>query len=264
MTAFKNIKLGFSSYGKAFSIIFNNNLWWVLFIPVILNIILFWTGFEIKEIVSNYINNKIFELTNLENAEFFMSDILKSSLSLILGFSFSVIFFFIIAYFGGYLIIIIMSPFLAYISEKAEEIITGKTYQFKLEQFAFEIFRGILIATRNFLIQTGIFLGVMIIGFVPILGWFVSILSTIFLIIISSYFYGFSFMDYSNERKRLSITKSVKLIRKYKWAAISNGLIFSIILILPFCGGTLAAFFAIFSAAAGSISMVEIHKSENI
>lgn len=264
MSFSKNISLGFSSYGKAFNILFRHNLWWTLFIPLILYVILLFTGFELKDYIAEYLKTKILGTTSLENADFFMSDFLKGAVSWIVGISFTIIFFFAFSFFGGYLIIILMSPLLAYLSEKTEQIVTGKEYPFNLEQFARDIFRGILLALRNMLIQTGIFLVILIIGFVPVLGWIVSIISSIFLFILSAYFYGFSFMDYSNERQRFNISKSIKIIRKYKLVAITNGGIFGFALIIPFCGASIAPFFAIVSVIAASIAMTEIHQFENI
>lgn len=264
MSFSKNIGLGFSTYGKAFNILFRHNLWWTLFIPLILYIILLFTGFELKDQIAEYLKSTILGATNLENADFFLSGFLKGAVSWIIGVSFTIIFFFAFSFFGGYLIIILMSPLLAFLSEKTEKIITGKDYPFDIQQFARDIFRGILLALRNMLIQTGIFLGIFVIGFIPVLGWIVSIVSSIFLFILSSYFYGFSFMDYSNERQKLNISTSVKIIRKYKWTAITNGGIFGFTLIIPFCGASIAPFFAIVSAIAASIAMTEIHNNENI
>ncbi|OFX59483.1 MAG: hypothetical protein A2046_00685 [Bacteroidetes bacterium GWA2_30_7] len=263
MSFSKDISLGFSSYSKAFNILFRHNLWWTLFIPLILYLILLFTGFELKDYIADYLKTNIIESTNLENADFFLSSYIKGTVSWIIGFSFTIIFFFVFSFFGGYLIIILMSPLLAYLSEKTEEIVTGKEYPFDIMQFTRDIFRGILLALRNMLIQTGIFLAIIVICLVPVLGWIVSIISSIFLFFISAYFYGFSFMDYSNERQRLNISKSVEIIRKYKWVAITNGGIFGLSLIIPFCGATIAPFFAIFSVIAASIAMTKIYQNES-
>jgi len=260
----KDIGIGFSTYGKAISFIFRHNLWWFFAFPILFNIIIFWTGIEFKEYITEIINTKILGATGLDTADFFLSDFLKGTVSWIIGISFSIIFFFVFTYFGGYIVLIAMSPILAYLSEKTEKIYTGKDYPLSAEQLMRDIFRGILIAIRNMSIEFAYMLALLIIGFMPFIGWFFSIIGSFFLFFVSSYFYGFSFMDYSNERKRLNISKSVQLIRAHKSLAIVNGGIFSLSLIIPFCGVSLSGFFAIVSVVAASLAMTEVYQIDNI
>ena len=258
-----NISLGFSSYGKAINLIFSKGLWWFFLFPVAFNVLLFYSGFEVKSIVSEYAENYLLGATGLNGEEFFLSEFLKGAMSWIIGIVFSLIMFLVLAYFGGYIIIIIMSPILAYLSEKTEKIITGKDYPFSAEQLMRDVVRGILIALRNAGIEFGLFIMLFIVSLLPIIGALLSIIGSIFLFLISSYFYGFSFMDYSNERKRLNISQSIAVIRKHKWLAITNGGIFSLSLLIPFCGVSLAGFFAIISVVAASIAMTEVLEKEN-
>jgi len=72
----------------------------------------------------------------------------------------------------------------------------------------------------------------------------VSPLSALFLFAVGAYFYGFSTMDYNNERARLSVGQSAALIRKYRWLAVANGAVFSLWLFIPVLGtfvGTIIA-----------------------
>jgi CysZ protein len=264
MSAFQDIKLGFRTYGKAFGFVFQHNLWWAFFIPFAINIILFITGFEITDYISESIKNYLLNATDLNNADFFLSGALKTAISWVVGVSFSIIFFFLYTYYGGYITLILMSPLLAYLSERTEEISTGNKYPFNGEQFMRDIVRGVAIALRNMFIETGYIILFFILGIVPFIGWFFALISAIILFFVSSYFYGFSFLDYSNERKKLKIKTSVLLIRKHKWLAITNGSIFSLTLVLPFCGLFVSGFFAIISVVAASLAMTEVYKNNNI
>ncbi len=257
-----DVSLGFSTYGKAISLIFSKGLWWFFLFPIAFNIAMYYTGFEVKAMIADYIENYLLSATGLEEGEFFMSGVLKGAMSWILTIILSLVMFFVLAYFGGYIIIIIMSPILAFLSEKTEKIITGKDYPFSAEQLMRDVVRGVLIAARNVGIEFGLLLAFFMISFFPVIGGFLSIIGSIFLFLISSYFYGFSFMDYSSERKRLSISQSISVIRKHKWLAITNGGIFSLSLLIPFCGVSLAGFFAIISVVAASIAMTEILDNE--
>lgn len=258
----KQIGLGFSSYGKALNIIFSNGLWWYFLVPVFLNILLIVSGFELKDLLIDSIKNWILDITNLNGSDFFGASIIKSSVSWIVGISLTIILFFVYAYFGGYIILAIMSPVFTLLSEKTETILTGKKFPFNGEQLMRDIVRGVLIVLRNLIIELGLILIVFFIGFLPLIGTLISIISGIVLFFISSYFYGFSFIDYSSERKKLKINKSVAYVRKHKWFAITNGGLFSLTLLLPLCGLSISGFIAIVSVVAASYSVVEMDKQE--
>ena len=72
-------------------------------------------------------------------------------------------------------------------------------------------------------------------------------------------------MDYSNERRKRNISQSVRILRKYKWVVIGNGMVLSLLIIMPLCGiGTLLApFAAIVSVVAGAVAMEKINELEN-
>ncbi len=256
------VGIGFSTYGKALNIIFNNGLWWYFLIPLALNIILIFTGFELKDMLVDSIKDWLLNITNLKNADFFLSDFIKSSLSWIVGISMTIILFFVYAYFGGYIILALLSPVFTILSEKTETILTGKKYPFNGEQFMRDIVRGVLIVMRNIFIEFGLILLVFFFSFIPLIGTIISLISGIILFFISSYFYGFSYIDYSSERKKLNIHKSVAYVRKHKKFAITNGSIFSLSLLLPFCGLSISGFVAIISVVAAATGVIEIDNAE--
>ena len=248
MNNFQQIKLGLKSYSQAFSFIFKNKLGWTLLIPVILNIILFAVAQNYIIELIDYIKGFVEDWSLIKDSEF-----LNGAVSVIVGFFIEVLFFIAFAYLGGYIVLMIMSPLLSYISERTEQILTGNDYRFNLGNLVKDTFRGIIMAIRNMLIEL-VFLGfALIIGFIPFIGWIGAIL----LFFISAYFYGFSFIDYYNERQRLKIKESATLVKKYKGIAISNGGVFALSLLIPFCGAYLALFVALFSVVAATIAMTE-------
>ncbi|RLD82661.1 MAG: hypothetical protein DRJ10_04820 [Bacteroidetes bacterium] len=248
MTNFQQIKLGLKSYSKAFTFIFKNKLGWTFLVPIVLNIILF-------VVVQNY----IFELITYVKA--FAGDwsLIKDSgfwsgaVSVVVGFFIEILFFIAFAYLGGYVVLIIMSPLLSYISEKTEQVLTGNEYNFNFVNLIKDTFRGIIMAIRNMLIEIGFLILAFIVGFIPVIGWFAAFL----LFFISAYFYGFSFIDYYNERQRLTIKESATLVKKYKWIAISNGGVFALTLFIPILGSYLVLFVAILSVVAATLAMNE-------
>jgi len=236
-------------------------LWWYFLFPILLNILFLIGGFYGIGIITSWVEDWFINLINIDSEPFlgleFMNTIgfyLKKASSGFMWLFFKVTFFFVFATFGGYIIIICLSPIFAILSEKTEEILLGKTYPFNPDQMMRDIVRGILIALRNVFIETLYIILFFIIGFIPLVGQFAAII----LFFISAYFYGFSFIDYALERQRFNIKKSVQFMRLNKGVAIANGSIFALVMFIPFCGVTLAGFVSIISVVAATISSQQI------
>jgi len=254
MTTFQQIKLGFTTYGKAIEFIFKNNLYLFFFVPVVLNLALFFGGYAFIRSLTEWITEWVIAGVGLQDADFFLSDFLGGFLMAIIWIILKLLFFLVFAYFGGYIILIFMSPVLAHLSEKTDSIITGTNYPFSADQLMRDVFRGITIALINMTIEFFFIIILFVLSFIPLLTWACPIA----LFLISSYFYGFSFMDYSSERNKLKIKDSMKFIWKNKWVSTTNGAVFSIGLLIPFCGVMLAGFSAIISVVAATMAVHEI------
>ncbi len=266
MSLFKNFGTGFNAYGKAFSLLFSKGLWWYLLFPFLLNIIFFIGGLLGIGSLTDFIEGWLTDAMKIEDDTMFGAEYLREAAGYISGVMsglvwviMKVIFFFVFATFGGYIVIICLSPVFAFLSEAVEEKLTGNKYKFNGDQIMRDVVRGILIACRNLFIEIGWIIVIFILGlFVPLLG---GIIGTVIIFFISSYFYGFAFIDYTNERRRLTIKQSVRFIRDNKGLAIANGMIFSFFLLIPFCGTFLAGFVAILSVVAATVAT---HKVVNL
>ncbi len=256
---FKNFGTGFRAYGKAIELLFTKQLWWFLLFPVALNIIFLVLGWLGIGSLSDYFEGLIKGLLTIDNDSFTgaeyvapVSDYLSSAAGFVIWGLLKFVLFFVFAYFGGYIIIICLSPVFAVLSEKTEEMLTGNTYKFNGDQMMRDVVRGVLIAFRNLFIELFYMIIIFVLGFfIPFLG---GIIGSILLFFISSYFYGFSFIDYTNERRRLTMKQSVKFIRANKGMAIANGMVFSFFLLIPMCGVTLSGFVAIISVVAATVA----------
>lgn len=140
--------------------------------------------------------------------------------------------------------LIVGSPLFGYLSEKTESIIEERDYPFSFPQLLKDIARGIRLAMRNALWQTVYTFTLLIISFVPILGW----ITPLIVLLIECYYYGFSMLDYSCERQKLSPTQSIEFIGKHKGLAIGNGLIFYLMHGLIGIGWVLAPAYAVIAA----------------
>ncbi len=143
-----------------------------------------------------------------------------------------------------YLFLIIGSPVFAYLSEKTEAIILNKDYPFSLKTFFSDVIRGIRIALRNTLWQTVYTVSVLILALIPVVGWITPLLS----LFIECYYFGFSMLDYTNERRELSSSQSIDFINRHKGLAIGNGMVFYLMHVLPVVGWIFAPGYAVIAA----------------
>ncbi len=253
MTFAKGLKLGIQSYSKAYQFIKKHKLTWYFLFPLVLNIILFTVGYSSTVSLSAKWFVYVTDWLNIGSWDFWGSGFLSSMLLFFLNIVLRLLFIIIFAYIGGYVVIILMSPVFAILSEKVETILTGNEYPFEFNQFINDIWRGIKLATRNFFIELLFTVVLLILSFVPIVGLFTSL--TLF--IISSYFYGFSFIDFSLERKKLNMNESIAFVKTNKGLAIGNGTIFSLVLLIPFVGVLVSGFVSIIALVAATIATTE-------
>lgn len=246
---------GVKSYRQAFTFLLKNKLLYFFLFPIAFNFLIYFSGLSVlndfRLLINQYLESYLESFGASENWWIlFLNKLFSISIWLVS----KVFFLYIFSLFGGYLTIIFLSPVFTYLSEKIASIQKGKTYNFNLTQFVNDVFRAILISFRNILIQLSMVLALFLIGFIPVIGWGVSIFGNLLIV---SYFYGFSFMDYTNERHQLSVKESVKIVRRKKGLAIGLGLVFYLCLFIPLLGGIISSFLAIISVVAATMSLEE-------
>lgn len=143
-----------------------------------------------------------------------------------------------------FLFLIVGSPVFAYLSEKTESIIEGRDFPFSFSQLLKDIVRGVKIALRNLLWQTVYVLTILIFSFIPVVGWIAPVIA----LLVECYYFGFSMLDYSSERNKMSASQSIEFIGRHKGLAIGNGIIFYIMHIIPVIGWLLAPSYAVIAA----------------
>ena len=246
---------GLKSYRQAFTFLLKNKLFYFFLFPIAFNFLIYFLGLsvlnEFRLLATQYFES-FFESFGASEDWWilFLNKFFSISILLIS----KVFFFYIFSLFGGYLTIIFLSPVFTYLSEKTASIQKGRIYNFKFTQFIKDIFRAIIISARNILVQLVMVFVLFLIGFVPVIGWGISIFGNLLIV---SYFYGFSFLDYTNERHQLSIKESVKIVRRKKGLAIGLGLVFYLCFFIPLLGGLISSFLAIISVVAATISLEE-------
>ncbi len=240
----KEIIIAIQAYFKAHRFIVKHRLWKWIFVPGLIYTILFLLGMFLFYKSSNYAINLILLKTG---AKEWMDKMHNSWLNFLMIFGQFILYLVLLLFYFSlfkYLFLMVGSPLFAYLSEKTEAIIEGKDFPFNFKQLIKDILRGIRIALRNMLWQTVYALSIFIVAFIPVIGWITPLIA----LMIECYYLGFSMLDYSSERHKLSASQSINFIGKHKGLAIGNGMIFYIMHLLPIVGWLLAPSYAVIAA----------------
>jgi CysZ protein len=215
MRFLKNFLFGMRAYFKAVKFIIENKLYWYLVFPAALMLIIYKLGAMVKN-------------HHLEPDAQNMNEIVWYLLYILIEISIAML----LMKFAKYLVVVILSPLISHLSMKTEKILTGNTYPFSLRQLIHDIKRAMRIVIRNFMWEYFFFL---IIFIVSILGWDDPKASPIFYLtfVIGFFYYGFAFLDYINERRRLDIAESIVFVRQNRGLAIAIGSIYSLLILVP-------------------------------
>lgn len=240
----KEIILAIQSYFQAHRFIVQHKLWKWILIPGLLYAILFFLGIYLFWTSSDSAIDYFFSISGLKawlNATdegwikflFIFGQVILKIILLIFYFSLF-----------KFLFLIIGSPLFAYLSEKTEAIIEGKEFPFSFVQLLKDMGRGVSIALRNTLWQTVYTISILIISLIPFVGWFTPPIA----LLIECYYFGFSMLDYSCERNKLSTSESIAFISRHKGLAIGNGIVFFAMHSIIIVGWILAPTYAVVAA----------------
>jgi len=246
----KDFSLAIGYYGRAINFIFKHRLAWYFLIPLILTLLLFFVSMGISERFTDYTDQWLDAKLKFDETAWYFK-LLNTLVFSFIWLIFKILFFLIFAYFSGFIILILVSPVLSHLSERVEEILTGHEYPFDAKQMLKDVVRGISLASTNLFKEMGFMILFFLLGFVPLVG----LLAPVGLLIISAYFYGFSFMDYAIERKKLSVKASSREVGLNKGTAIGNGFVFALVLMIPLVGSVLSSFVAVVSTVAATMSV---------
>jgi CysZ protein len=249
----KDIIIAIQSYYQAHQFIVKHKLWKWIFIPGIIYALLFCAGIYLFWISSGNAIDYLISTTGLKNWLFAMEG---SWLKFLFIFGQVILQLVLMLFYFSlfkYLFLIIGSPLFAYLSEKTEAIMDDKEFPFSFTQLMKDMIRGIKLALRNALWQTVYTISILIVSFIPVFGWF----TPLFALIIECYFLGFSMLDYSCERNKLSASQSIIFIGKHKGLAIGNGIVFYLMHMVIIVGWIFAPSYAVIAA---TISMYKVRQ----
>lgn len=260
----KEFLLGVSNYKKAFAFLSKNNLLIYYIAPLIVAVIFTIVSFLGISIFTDWLDTiyqQWFGIT-VKNTSFNIlkdyREFFSGAGEVVITILLKIIMFFLVFRVNKYVTLIILSPVLAYLSEKVQSILSGNEYPFNTIQFLKDVWRGVVLALRNMLIEFVWVISLWVATFMmPLLIPFTAVI----LFIVSAYYYGFSMLDYSNERKKLSIRNSIHYIRKHKGLTLGNGIVYQLFVSIPFLGAIIAPITAVVAATISVYEMDEETKS---
>lgn len=247
-TASEQILAGLRGYREAWSVIHRNSLGKYFVIPIIVNIVLvvllLWAGSGLGDWVTS--------LWDTSQGGWL------SYLGTAVRWIMPVLFFLLFILIGGSITIMLMSPVYTMISEKTDTAITGRTFGATASQTASDIWRAVLISLRNTVKQLLITILCLLLNVIPFVG---QILSLVLIFIVNAYYFGYSFMDYTNERYRRNVSESNANVWRYKYLAITIGAVYALPMYM-FCGTFVAAFLGGISTVAATVAQIEIESKD--
>lgn len=264
MAFFKDLGVSVKTTFTSVGFLLKHGLWYYFLFPVIFAFLIWWFFDAIEVWASEALTGLLLDWLGLAPAEVaedagwwdsitgWFQDTAASAVDKLVAITFGFMFSWLLLRTGKYVLLILLSPVMAFLSEAVEKKLTGNEYKFNAGEFAHDILRGIAIAIRNMILEYLVIIALFIIMFFfPVLTVILVPMGYVF----GWYFYGFAMMDYTNERRRLSISESVRYVRRHKGMAIGNGMAFSVIFSIPLLGPIFAPIMAV-SAATMSIHEV--------
>ena len=119
-----DFKFGLSSYGLAWKLIKKKKMWGYFILPLVLSLVLSLVIYVLRSELRDYIESILSSAISYNNwwdwAKWLTGWLIKISLYVLTWYVYFKI--------QKYILFIVLSPVLAYLSEKTEQKITGKTY----------------------------------------------------------------------------------------------------------------------------------------
>ena len=252
MRAVNAIGSGIEGFFGAFNFIRRNRMGWMFLAPVLLWVLLTFVFIALLQGPVDTLLDRLSDRLRIElptEDEGLWHDVLAfidgaRDFLLVIVLKLAVAYLLFIA--NKYIVLILLSPLLAYASERTEEILTGREFPFSWAQLLKDALRGSLIAIRNGLLELFISIVIWAITFfVPI----AAPVSLVLLFFVSAYFYGFSMFDYVFERRRMRVGDSVRAVNDRIALVFTNGALFSLLMKIPLIG----IMFAPVMAAVGAV-----------
>ena len=227
---FKHFGTAIISYGPAFRYLFRKGMRRYLLLPVLLNLLLLAALVYVLMVHSQPTIKYLGELLGL--GEEWTQSYWLTALQVVL---FAVVILFFLQVYK-YLVLILLAPFLAFLSERIEYLETGQAFPFSWGALIRDIWRALLINGWNLLRELFITLFLSILALIPVVGWIAPVL----ILGVQSYFYGYGLLDYNAERWRFTFRATERWMWLHSSATLGTGLLFYLLFLIPVVGWIMA------------------------
>jgi CysZ protein len=141
-------------------------------------------------------------------------------------------FYFLILQVYIFFVLTILSPFNTLLSEALDAKLTGQTYTFDIGQVISDFFRMILVVLISLMLEF------FFMGAYWLLSWVIGLGFLDFIVypLLSAFFFGLSFYDYSLERYKEGVFSSFSFAFSNFWLVSLTGLAFFVLFSIPFIG----------------------------
>lgn len=246
---FSQFFLALGSFGQAIPFLSKSGFRNYLLIPILLNLglltLAIWASVEYGAVVTDY----ILGLVGLKDGS--LAKYMSWIVSFIIRFGILMIYFSLFRY----ILLILLSPFLSFLSEKVERHEKGTDFPFSLRQMGSDIIRAIVINGQNLGIEILLTLVLSVFAFIPIVG----LISPFAILAVQSYFFGFAIMDYNPERHKWTRKQTSAWMRKNYAGVTAIGLAFHLCFLVPILGWIVAP---VLATIAGTLSFLRIRRKE--
>lgn len=259
----RDFNTGVKAIYQAVFFVFNHWLWLYFLLPVVLSIGLLTGGkFLLSELHNISIQQDLATIDFQQSFEQFSFrrsfEFTQNELSLLL-IGIKLILMLLLLKMTKYFVLVLLSPILTLASAQVEKIITGNSYPFSWKKFVEDIYRGILFSFRNMMAQ--IFF-IICWHFATFIYVDLKYITPFFIFFLGSYYYGASLMDYTNERRRLSMDESIDFVKKNRGATIAVGGLFSALFFIDYIGVVIAPIWGIVAATLTVHNKVDLSKNK--
>lgn len=236
----RDFSIGLHGFSRALGFALRNGLWWLFLAPLVLWLLfaggIAWISTEARDLLGSWLSGHLHidvpatGRNGLAGAWDDVKGFFNSARETLVLVTVKLALWSLFGLVGKYLVLILLSPLLAYASERTEEIITGRAFPFRFGLLLKDVGRGILMALRNgsleLIISATVWAGTFFIAPLAPVSGFV-------LWCVSSWFYGFSMFDYVFERQRLGVRASARAARTRWGIVLANGVLFNLLMNPP-------------------------------
>lgn len=254
MIFFKEIGRGISAYSYALDFIREHRLWHLLIWPALFNFAAFITTLWIAWYYSGIFIDFLREQSGVTESSAFLWHFVQLVLAIIIRLILLLLYLKIYRY----IILIFFAPVLSYVSEKVQEILTGRKTVFSVGRLLKDSLRGMSVACRNFLLEIAVTISIIIGGIIVTI---LAPLVPLMIFLAESYFYGFNMIDYRNEYHGMGLKESNRFIWEHKGLAMANGIVFHFLLLIPVAGVLFAPVLSLIAAIL-SVDSSDINQKE--